>query len=99
MERLLSLDEVCELVQLGPDHVRRAVKRGDLVASKIGGRLRFRADDVERYVDSLRVMPEPLLPRTRKPFQGAPSPVPPRTPPRRLSFAERAALANQDKAA
>lgn len=81
MERLLSLDEVCDLLGLGPDHVRRAVRRGDLVASKIGGRLRFRAGDVDAYVDAQRVEPAvptleaprgvasipPLVPRTRKP--------------------------------
>jgi excisionase family DNA binding protein len=48
MDRLLTLDQVCDLVQLGPEAVRRAVRHGDLAASKLGGRLRFRPADVDQ---------------------------------------------------
>lgn len=92
-EQLLTLPQVCDLMQLGPDHVRRAVRRGDLPASKLGGRLRFRPSDVDTYIDGRRVTPTTPAP-PYDPGVRAPSKVPPRSP-APTSFRERARRAQR----
>lgn len=98
MDRLLDLDEVCALLQLGRDAVRRAVRRGDLVASKIGGRLRFRASDIDAFVDAQRIVPAAPTIESPRGLIGVPSPVPPRDP-APTSFRERAAKMKERDAA
>ncbi len=48
----MTVDDVAELVQLGPEAVRRAVRRGELRASKLGGRIRIRRDDVNAWIEA-----------------------------------------------
>lgn len=87
-EKLLLLEDVCELVRLGPDAVRRAVKNGDLVASKLGGRLRFRPEAVDVYVDSLQVKATPVQPRSERSTGALPPAPAPRSRKRGGSMAE-----------
>lgn len=62
MEALvLTVDDVAELVQLGPEAVRRAVRRGELRASKLGGRIRIRRDDVNAWIEA-QTLATPAMP-------------------------------------
>jgi excisionase family DNA binding protein len=56
MERLMTTEEVAELLRIDPVTVRRLVTRGDLVAYRIAGEYRFTQVDVERFVESQRVV-------------------------------------------
>lgn len=91
--RLLTVEDVCALVGLGPEAVRRAVRRGDLRASRLGGRLRFRPEWIDDYVDRAGVAPT-VTPGAStdvsvRALRSVPSAVPPREP-RPASFRERA---------
>jgi excisionase family DNA binding protein len=52
MSALLTLEEVCERVRLSPWAVRRAIRRGELRAYKLRGRLRIPADSVEDWLQA-----------------------------------------------
>lgn len=90
-DRLLTVDDVCGLVGLGPEAVRRAVRRGDLRAARLGGRLRFRPEWIDAYVDGAGVTPttDAGAGVTERALRAVPSAVPPRDP-RPSSFRERA---------
>ncbi len=49
-ENLLTVDQVADVVQLSAEAVRRAVRRGDLRASKLGGRLRISPQSVDDWI-------------------------------------------------
>jgi excisionase family DNA binding protein len=60
VERLLSLQECAELLQVSEATVRRLVRRGELPASKIGGEtgpLRVAPADLRAYVERRRIIP------------------------------------------
>lgn len=87
MTRLLTLLQVAELVQLDETTVRRAIKRGDLEASKPCGQIRVHPDAVERWLDENKIVPPVDVPR-------APAPRAPRLTampvgPQRGSFREK----------
>jgi ATP-dependent Clp protease ATP-binding subunit ClpC len=56
MERLLTTEEVSDLLRIDPVTVRRLVTRGELAAYRIAGEFRFTPTDVEKYVESQRVV-------------------------------------------
>ncbi|HJT59115.1 MAG TPA: Clp protease N-terminal domain-containing protein [Ktedonobacteraceae bacterium] len=56
MERLLTTEEVAELLRIEPVTVRRLVTRGDLIGYRIAGEYRFSPQDVEKFVQSQRVV-------------------------------------------
>jgi excisionase family DNA binding protein len=56
MERLLTTEEVSDLLRIDPVTVRRLVTRGELVAYRIAGEFRFTPTNVEKYVESQRVV-------------------------------------------
>jgi excisionase family DNA binding protein len=56
MERLMTTEEVAELLRIDPVTVRRLVTRGELVAYRIAGEYRFTPADVEQFVESQRVI-------------------------------------------
>jgi excisionase family DNA binding protein len=56
MERLLTTEEVAELLRIDPVTVRRLVTRGELVAYRIAGEYRFTEAGVENFVESQRVV-------------------------------------------
>lgn len=56
MERLLTTEEVAELLRIEPVTVRRLVTRGELVAYRIAGEYRFTQAGVENFVESQRVV-------------------------------------------
>ena len=56
MERLLTTEEVAELLRIDPVTVRRLVTRGDLIAYRIAGEYRFTLAGVEHFVESQRVV-------------------------------------------
>lgn len=68
--QLLSVTQVADQVGLSEWAVRRAIHEGELIASKLRGRLRVDALDLEAWVQSTRVTPE----------RRAPAPVPRFTP-------------------
>lgn len=56
MERLLTTEEVADLLRIDPMTVRRLVMRGELVAYRIAGEYRFTEAAVEQFVESQRVV-------------------------------------------
>lgn len=56
MERLLTTEDVADLLRIDPVTVRRLVTRGELIASRIAGEYRFTATNVERFVESQQVV-------------------------------------------
>src|SRR5258708_6395883 len=56
MERLLTTEEVAELLRIDPVTVRRLVMRGELLAYRIAGEYRFTMAGVENFVGSQRVV-------------------------------------------
>jgi len=56
MERLLTTEEVADLLRIDPVTVRRLVTRGELVAYRIAGEYRFTETDVAQFVQSQRVV-------------------------------------------
>lgn len=56
MERLLTTEEVAELLRIDPVTVRRLATRGELVAYRIAGEYRFTEAGVENFVESQRVV-------------------------------------------
>lgn len=55
MERLMTTEEVAELLRIDSVTVRRLIMRGELVAYRIAGEYRFRPADVENFIESQRV--------------------------------------------
>ena len=74
--RLLSVSEVAELTGLSESVLYRAVAAGELRASKLRGRLRVRFVDLEVWIESNLVRPDPprrlrrTTPRQQQPPQG-----------------------------
>ena len=56
MERLLTTEEVAELLRIDPVTVRRLIGRGELTAYRIAGEYRFTEADLEKFVESQRVI-------------------------------------------
>ena len=58
--RWLTMAEACSYVQLHPVTLRRAVRRGDLVAFRVNrGRVyRFRRADLDHYIESGQAVSE-----------------------------------------
>ena len=56
MERLLTTEEVAELLRIEPVTVRRLIMRGELAAYRIAGEYRFTPADVEKFLESQRVV-------------------------------------------
>jgi excisionase family DNA binding protein len=56
MERLMTTEEVAELLRIDPVTVRRLVTRGELTAYRIAGEYRFTQEGIERFVESQRVV-------------------------------------------
>src|SRR3984893_4221512 len=54
VERLLTTEEVAELLRIEPVTVRRLVTRGELVGYRIAGEYRFTPAGVENFVESQR---------------------------------------------
>jgi putative molybdopterin biosynthesis protein len=55
--KLLTVQEVADLMKVSEKTVRRLIKRGDLAAYKVGerGQLRVKEYDLEQYVEAKRV--------------------------------------------
>src|SRR5215472_10981669 len=56
MERLLTTEEVAELLRIEPVTVRRLIMRGELTAYRIAGEFRFTETGLEKFVESQRVV-------------------------------------------
>jgi excisionase family DNA binding protein len=56
VERLLTTEEVAELLRIDPVTVRRLIGRGELNAYRIAGEYRFTSADLEKFVESQRVI-------------------------------------------
>lgn len=66
--RLLSVSELAELTGLSESVLYRAIAAGELRASKLRGRLRVRFVDLDAWIESNLVRPDPPRPirRTKK---------------------------------
>ena len=56
MERLMTTEEVAELLRIEPVTVRRLIMRGELSAYRIAGEYRFTRGDLEQFLESQRVV-------------------------------------------
>lgn len=50
-ERFLTLKEAAQVLQFHPKTIRAYVRRGELVGRVIGGRWRFRRNDLDTFFD------------------------------------------------
>src|SRR5579859_4635784 len=57
MERLLTTEEVAELLRIDPVTVRRLIMRKNLPAYRIAGEFRFAPSGLDRFLESQRVVP------------------------------------------
>jgi len=53
--RLLSINQAAELLGVSRRTVYRLARRGDLVPSRVGERLRFRTNEIDEYLERNRV--------------------------------------------
>jgi excisionase family DNA binding protein len=56
MERLMTTEEVSELLRIDPVTVRRLIMRGELTAYRVAGEYRFTPTDLEKFMESQRVI-------------------------------------------
>lgn len=56
MERLLTTEEVAEVLRIDPVTVRRLVGRGELTAYRVAGEYRFTEADLGQFLESQRVV-------------------------------------------
>src|SRR5258707_14352718 len=59
MERLMITEEVAEILRIDAVTVRRLVARGELAAYRIAGEYRFTTAEVEKFIESQRVVLNP----------------------------------------
>jgi excisionase family DNA binding protein len=60
---MLDIEEVAERLKVSESTIRGLVRSGKLPAYRIGGkrgRLRFKEEDLDRYIESTRVQPGDL---------------------------------------
>jgi excisionase family DNA binding protein len=77
MERLLTTQEVAHWLGYKPATIQDWVEAGKLTALKPGGRLRFRASDVEAWLEGRRTSAGGEAPATpRRPSEGVVSHLP-----------------------
>src|SRR6266566_3085567 len=55
VERLMTTEEVAELLRIDAVTVRRLIGRGELTAYRIAGEYRFTPADLEKFIESQRV--------------------------------------------
>lgn len=63
MDKLLTMQEICDCLQISRSTVNRLVTSGEIAAFKVGGQLRFKETDVELYLRSAKVGAPDKLPR------------------------------------
>ena len=51
MDQLLTVAQVAQRLQISEKSVYRLAQRGELPGLKVGGSWRFRADDIELWID------------------------------------------------
>lgn len=54
---LLTVEEAARILRRKPWSVYQAAKRGEIPAHKIGRSVRFRADELETYIEQCRICP------------------------------------------
>lgn len=59
MERLMTTEEVAEILRVEAVTVRRLVSRGELAAYRIAGEYRFTTTGIENFIESQRVVLNP----------------------------------------
>lgn len=74
-EPLMSPQSIAQLTGLSYDTVRRAILRGELRGFKLGGKLRVRESEYERWAYAQPVRPVPRIerPARRTPVRSLPS--------------------------
>ena len=56
-EKLLTIDELAKYLQLSRRTIFRMLKRGELPAFKVGKHVRFRWDEVDKWLHQNRMSP------------------------------------------
>lgn len=52
MDELLTIDQVATELQLHPDTIRRFIREKKLKATRVGGRLRIRRSELDRFLQA-----------------------------------------------
>ena len=73
---LITGKELCRELRISYSTLLRIVERGELDCLRIGSSLRFRREDVDRYLDRARITAKPPTARPRE--KKAPAPAPQR---------------------
>ena len=60
MEKLMTKQEVCELLRISPTTLSRIVADGSLPAMRIRGRIMYQSSDVAKYLESCREIRVPV---------------------------------------
>ena len=51
---LLTVDDLCAVLRLGRTTVYRLLREGEFVPIRVGAHLRFRPEDIDRYLEARR---------------------------------------------
>ena len=58
-EKLLTVDEVAEILRVSPSTVYRRIQAGELPAVKLGHRqVRIKQEDLDAYIEAHRIEPD-----------------------------------------
>jgi len=61
-EKLLTVDEVAEILRVSPSTVYRRIQAGELPAVKLGHRqVRIKREDLDAYIEAHRIEPDQRL--------------------------------------
>lgn len=54
MSKMLTIDDLCEILQLRPNTIRNYLKEGKLIGSKFGREWRVKQEDLDEFIDQNR---------------------------------------------
>jgi len=56
MEKLLTLQQVSEKLQISENTLYKLARKGEIPAIKIGNQWRFKAQDIERWLEEQKIL-------------------------------------------
>ncbi len=77
MKKLLTKDQVCELLAISSSTLDRIVADGSLAAIRVRGRIRFSEEELEAYLARSRVQAVAVVPTQSSRRGSSPAPRPP----------------------
>lgn len=72
---LRSVTETCTLLRIGRTSLHHLTKRGEIVPTRIGGRILYAADEIKRFAELCRAVPgQPLAVPAAQPTRTSTAP-------------------------